>query len=79
MKSQERDRVAKWYKHGKSSSSTPVPVSLVWAGCYISCAIFTVLGFLLGGTVGVLISLSLHLLFWLLFAFLNFVRFIRTP
>lgn len=77
MESQERDGGSKWRKQGKGSSSTPIPISLVWAGCYISCAIFTVLGFLLGGTIGVLISLSLHLTFWLLVALLRFIYFIR--
>lgn len=78
MESQKRDSVSKWCKPGKGSSSTPVPISLVWVGCYISCAIFTVLGLLLGGTVGVLILLSMHLVLWLLVALLRFIRFICT-
>ncbi len=73
MGSQERDVGSKWRKQGKDSS----PIPLVWAGCYISCALFTVLGFLLGGTVGVFISLSLHLMLWSLVALLHFIRFIH--
>ncbi len=79
MKGQEKDGASKWSKRGKDSSSTSAPTSLAWAGCYISCAIFAVLGFLFGGTVGVLISLTLHLAFWLLVALLRFIHFIRTP
>jgi hypothetical protein len=79
MESQERGRGSKWYKQGKDSSSKLAPLSIMWAGCYISCAMFTVVGFLLGGAVGVLISLSFHIMLWLLLALLRFIRFIRTP
>lgn len=75
MESQERDTGSHGRKEGKSSNHHPIP--LIWAGCYVSCAVFTIVGLLLGGTVGVLISLSLHLIIWSLVALLRFISFIR--
>ncbi len=78
MESQERDAGSPYgRKQGKGSNAAHSPIPLVWAGCYVSCAVFTIAGLLLGGTVGVFISLSLHLIIWSLVALLRFISFIR--